>query len=473
MTKFCVSRFAFVQLMLILAYAFQCLLFRVAGVEDSYVTLLQYEFLAVYAWSLWSASKETGFFNLYVMFLLTSGVFLYSRIVLDVFGMFEWYWANKWTDFYFSMPIRYRILSFLIWTLLFTHLGALLGKRYLRYRQIEFPYSPFLDKVSTWLFLAAVPGTLTKYLIQLKFILSRGYLAVYDGSLSHISYPIWTTGAISLMEAAYCLFLASRPSRKKFFIISSIFFILKIIDVMKGGRAKLFLPVIFISWYYYSFLKNGRSISLMKAALFSFAGIFIAQVLVQVRAGNDFVLGNMGDLITLFFSQQGVSLLVLGYMVHYESLFVNHGAPYVLYPLVFWETFRGQSLDTVQHTVSLGHKLTYFLAPDAYLDGQGIGSSHLAEFWDLGWPGALSMCLLLGYGIRYFEKAVRRSRTVMYLSFILVPTIVYMPRASAFPALMPILLALLFYWIVVTWWNRRRRRAEGDVAAAAENMLNR
>jgi len=101
-------------------------------------------------------------------------------------------------------------------------------------------------------------------------------------------------------------FIAGLPSRKKFFIISSIFFILKIIDVMKGGRAKLFLPVIFISWYYYSFLKNGRSISLMKAALFSFAGIFIAQVLVQVRAGNDFVLGNMGDLITLFFSQQGV-----------------------------------------------------------------------------------------------------------------------------------------------------------------------
>ncbi|MDE6445710.1 MAG: O-antigen polysaccharide polymerase Wzy family protein [Alistipes sp.] len=473
MTKLCVSRFAFVQLIFILTYAFQSILFRVAGVEDSHVTLLQYEFLAVYVWSLWSASKETGFFNLYVMFLLTSGVFLYSRIVLDAFGMFEWYWANKWTDFYFPADVRYKILSFLIWTLLFTHLGALLGKRYLVYRQIEFPHSPFLDKLSSGLFLAAVPGTLTKYLIQLKFIMSQGYLAVYDGSMSRLSYPVWTTGAISLMEAAYCLFLASRPSKKKFFIISSIFFALKIVDVMKGGRAKLFLPFIFVTWYYYSFLKEGRSISLIKAALFGLGGIFIAQVLVQVRVGNDFVMGNMGDLITLFFSQQGVSLLVLGYMVHYESLFVNHGAPYVLYPLVFWETFRGQSLDTVQHTVSLGHKLTYFLAPEAYLDGQGIGSSHIAEFWDLGWLGAVLMSFLLGYGIRYFEKAVRRSRTIMYLSFILVPAIVYMPRASFFPALMPILVALLFYWVIITWWNRRRRRATGDIAAEAENTLNR
>lgn len=471
MTEFRVSRFAFIQLIFILAYAFQSILFRIAGLEDSYVSLLQYELLTLYVWSLWSASKETGFFNLYVMFLLTTGLFLYSRIVLDAFDMFEWYWANKWTDFYFPVHTQYRILSFLIWTLLFTHLGALLGKRYLAYRQIEFSHSPFLDKLSTGLFLAAVPGTLTKYLIQLKFIMSRGYLAVYDGSMEQISYPVWTTGAISVMETAYCLFLASRPSKKKFFIISSIFFAMKIIDVMKGGRAKLFLPFIFVTWYYYSFLKNGRSISLLKAALFCLGGIFIAQVLVQVRMGSDFVMDSMGDLVTLFFAQQGVSLLVLGYMVYYEPLFINHGAPYILYPLVFWESFRGQSLDTVQHTISLGHKLTYFLAPEAYLGGQGIGSSHIAEFWDLGWLGAVLMCFLLGYGIRYFEKAVRQSRTVMYLSFILVPAIVYMPRASFFPALTPILIALLFYWVVMTWWSRRR--AKGSIAAEAENLLNR
>ncbi len=473
MTKFCVSRFAFVQLILLLVYAFQCILFRIAEVEDSYAMFLQYELLAVYLWSLWSASRETGVLNLYVMFLLTLGLFLFSRVFLDIFGLFEWYWATKWTDFYFPIHTRYRILSFLIWTLLFTHLGALLGKRYLGYKQIEFPHSPFLNKLSTALFLVATPGTFTKYIIELKFILSRGYLAVYDGSFDDISYPVWTAGSGTLMETAYCLFLASRPSKKKFFIISSIFFVLKLADVMKGGRSRLFLPVIFLVWYYYSFLKPNSSVSLKKILLFGLGGIFFAQVMVQFRMGNSIILDNMGDLVTIFFAQQGVSLLVLGYMVYYEPLFINHGAPYILYPLVLWDSFNGQTVDYAQNTLSLGHKLSYFLSPEAYLDGEGIGSSHLAEFWDLGWLGALSMCLLLGYGIRYFEKAVRRSRTVMYLSFILVPTIVYMPRASFFPSLKQILVALLFYWIVVTWWNRRRRRAEGDVAVAAENMLNR
>lgn len=469
--KLCVSRYAFVQLILLLGYAFQCLLFRLAEVEDSYVTLLQYELLAIYVWSIWSASRETGFVNLYILFLLTTGLFLYSRIFLDIFGMYEWYGATKWSDFYFPMHTRYRILSFLIGTLLFTHLGALLGKRYLAYDRIEFPHSPFLDKLSTVLFLAAAPGTFAKYLIELKIILSRGYLAVYDGSFDNISYPVWTTGSGTLMETAYCLFLASRPSKRKFFLISSVFFVLKIADVLKGGRSKLFLPVIFVAWYYYSFLKNTSSVSWKKALLFGLGGIFIAQVLVQVRMGNSFVMDNMGDLVTLFFAQQGVSLLVLGYMVYYEPLFVNPGAPYILYPLVLWDSFHGQTIDYVQHTLSLGHKLSYFLSPEAYLSGEGVGSSHVAEFWDLGWGGAIVLSVLLGYGIRYFEKIVRKSRMVMYLSFIIVPTIVFMPRASFFPSLKQVLIALLFYWIVMTWWNRRRKQEAGVMRTGNDSQL--
>lgn len=300
MIKLYVSRNVFIQLIFILVYTLQSLLFLFSELGDSYVSLLQYELLVIYVWSIYSAVKETGFFNLYVIFLFTLGLFLYSRIFLDILGLFKWYWATKWSDFYFPLHTRYRILSFLIYTLLFTHLGALLGRRYLSCKQIKFSHSPFLDKCSTILFLIAVPGTFTKYVIELKLILSRGYLAVYDGTLNNIVYPLWTTGAGTLMESAYCLFLASKPTKKKFFIISTIFFMLKIVDVMKGGRSRLFLPVIFLTWYYYSFLKTTSSVSLKKALLFCFGGIFIAQVLVQFRMGNAVILDNMGDLITLY-----------------------------------------------------------------------------------------------------------------------------------------------------------------------------
>ena len=103
----------------------------------------------------------------------------------------------------------------------------------------------------------------------------------------------------------------------------------------------------------------------------------------------------------------------------------------------------------------MGHKLTYFLSPEAYLNGEGVGSSYIGEFWDLGWIGAIILSFLLGYGIRYFEKIVRKSRVIMYLAFILVPTIVYMPRASFFPSLKQILISLIFYYVITTIWVRR------------------
>ena len=107
-------------------------------------------------------------------------------------------------------------------------------------------------------------------------------------------------------------------------------------------------------------------------------------------------------------------------------------------------------MEFVEHTNSLGHRLTYFLSPDAYLGGEGVGSSFLGEFWDLGLIGFLLMSFFTGYIIRYFEKSVRDSRIVMFLAFILVPNIVYMPRASFFPSLFNILTFLFFYYFITS-----------------------
>ena len=160
--------------------------------------------------------------------------------------------------------------------------------------------------------------------------------------------------------------------------------------------------------------------------------IILSQVLLEFRRG-DVDTGYDSDLFMMFFSQQGVSLLVFAYMIFYKSTFVNTGLPYILYPLSLTSTFEGQSMEFVEQTNSLGHRLTYFLAPDAYLGGEGVGSSFLGEFWDLGLIGFLLMSFLAGYIIRYFEKSVRNTRVIMFLAFILVPNIVYMPRASFFP----------------------------------------
>lgn len=246
----------------------------------------------------------------------------------------------------------------------------------------------------------------------------------------------------------FYIFLTLKPSKKKFFIISSIFFALRIADVLKGGRSKLFLPIIFLLWYYYSFYSEQQKQKIGKLLLISIVCIILSQVLLEFRRG-DVDTGYDSDLFMMFFSQQGVSLLVFAYMIFYKSTFVNTGLPYILYPLSLTSTFEGQSMEFVEQTNSLGHRLTYFLAPDAYLGGEGVGSSFLGEFWDLGLIGFLLMSFLAGYIIRYFEKSVRNTRVIMFLAFILVPNIVYMPRASFFPSLINILIFLFFYSLIL------------------------
>ena len=192
------SIFQVIQIFIIICYFLQFLFCIGFGYNDVTINILQYELLLIFLWSLFSAIHESGTFNLYVLFLYMLCVFIYSRIFLDIYGLFNWTWADKYNDFIFPINVQFQILILLTFSLLFMHLGCLMGRKYLSYRKINFEYSRYLDKISTFLFLFSVPGTFIKYLIQFKAVLEHGYLAVYDGTIANLKYPIWTTGAISL-----------------------------------------------------------------------------------------------------------------------------------------------------------------------------------------------------------------------------------------------------------------------------------
>lgn len=192
------SIFQVIQIFIIICYFLQFLFCIGFGYNDVTINILQYELLLIFLWSLFSAIHESGTFNLYVLFLYMLCVFIYSRIFLDIYGLFNWTWADKYNDFIFPINVQFQILILLTFSLLFMHLGCLMGRKYLSYRKINFEYSRYLDKISTFLFLFSVPGTFIKYLIQFKAVLEHGYLAVYDGTIANLKYPIWTTGAISI-----------------------------------------------------------------------------------------------------------------------------------------------------------------------------------------------------------------------------------------------------------------------------------
>ncbi len=439
------------QLIIILVYVFQLILFLFDDITEQQVTILQYELVVYYVFALAFSYRKYGAFSLYSLFLYTMFIFVYARIFLDITGLTKWYWANKWMDFYFPLNTQYEILNLLLVSLLFIHLGFLLAEKRITKKMPIVAPNERLEKISLFFFCCAIPGTFTKYLIELKTILTQGYLALFDGTLSTISYPFWTAGSGTLLISSYATFLASRPTKKKFWIISIIFFSICTLNMIKGSRSKLFVPFLFLLWYYNEFYLT-KKIHFYKIFLIVGISIVISQLMLFNRDSGLTV--DISTLWSLFFMQQGVSLLVLGYMVYFKSSFINHGLPYIFSPLLFWESGYGQTAETINLTHRLAYKLTYFISSEAFLKGEGLGASFLGEFYDLGYVAFVLMSCLLGYIIFSFTKYSKTHRPLLALSLVVVQTIVYMPRNTFLPLLEEILSVILFYYLAIYLANR-------------------
>lgn len=437
----------FIQFIFICLYFFQLLLFSLEdGINQLEIDIIQYELLVFYLYVLIYAYKKMGAFSLYSLFLYTMFIFIYGRIFLDILGLFDWYWANKWMDFYFPLSTQYEILNLLLISLLFVHLGFLIGKGEKIITKNHIAHNEKLEKISLFFFYCSIPGTFAKYLIELKTILSYGYLAVFDGTLSNISYPIWTAGSGTLLISSYATFLASRPSKRKFWIITTVFFFLCAFNMMKGSRSKLFVPLMFLLWYYYEFYAK-KHIAFYKLLLVGICCIVGSQLMLMSRDIGLQV--EMSTMWSLFFIQQGVSLLVLGYMVYFKHTFINHGLPYIFAPLLFWETGYGQTSETINLTHRLAYKLTYFISPEAYVAGEGLGSSFLGEFYDLGYIAFVIMSCILGYVIYVTSVYTKINRLFLALSFVIVQTIIYMPRNTFLPLIEEFLPIVFFYYLAM------------------------
>lgn len=415
-------------------------------VNDSDVDFFVFLNVLVYVRIFIIVIRKYGLNSVFIFFIFNFGVFLYSRVFLDFLGFIDFGWANKWNYFEFSNSVKFELLFLLGFSFQLIFIGYNLSTKS-DVESVSLSNLPILESWAKNIFLLSCPGLIYKYFLQFKFVLANGYLSLYNGSIQSLKYPIWTYGSGFLTEMAFAIFIASIPKKRTYVIFSSIFMFLQILDVLKGGRSKLFLPLMFVIWFYYKFYNNSIRVNLLKLSSYGVALIIISQVLLKFRDSNNaaYNLDSYTSLFIYFFQQQGVSILVPAYLIHYKTEFVNESLPYILYPLDLFDNFSEQSLEYIQNTLSLGSKLTYFLSPEDYLSGQGIGSSYLAELLDLGYLGVFIGSLVLGFLIKQFDKSIISTRYLVFLSYILFETVVYMPRASFLPSLKVILGASVFY----------------------------
>lgn len=412
------------------------------------IEFLQYELLFLYLYTIFTAKYilKLKWVSLYILFFISLGTFVYSRIFLDILGLFDFGTADRFFHTILPNSVKQETLIYLLFSLLFIHLGAIIGNLKKTSYSDNTCHNIFFDKFGSVLFFISLPGILTKSYIDLKYILENGYLAVYTGEINSIQYPFWTTGSGTLMMLGLAFLFASILSKKKFFIIAIFVIILKTMALFKGVRGEFLVSLLFLVWYYYQFITT-KDIKVLLTVTIGFLAIVLMQFMLFFRLNMEFAFISFSDVLVNFFAANGTTILVLEHMIDSKDEFINNRLPYIIEPLISFSSYGGNSLNKLEHSNFLADHLTYFLSPNRYLNGEGIGGSFLGELYDLGFLGFILGSVLLGYMIMYLEKLFKSSQLMLLLSFPIVYAIIWMPRGSFFPSIQSLYLIVIFYFI--------------------------
>lgn len=272
---------------------------------------------------------------------------------------------------------------------------------------------------------------LYKVNLQIKYIQEVGYLSIYNGGLSNISYPIWTKGVITIYPIVYYLFLFQKPSKKYFYICTVVYILTSFYMSLRGGRTFLFISIIGILIYYIN-IYNGR-IKIKPLIFIGFFLIFISELIKNFRTRINLEIPFF-DKIMIFIEEQGASFMILPLYFKYEHVLISKVKFSIFSSII--DILKKNSVSAtkeyVEATSSLGVNLTYKIMPEIYLMGGGLGSNFLAEIYSLGGNFlAIIFGIIIG---KICKKISSREIKDIFFMMVLINSLLTLARGSVLPS---------------------------------------
>lgn len=268
-------------------------------------------------------------------------------------------------------------------------------------------------RLSLIAFYATYPFAIVCSVVIALFVARFGYHSYYiDFSEVLSGSPLlYLISKLELvMESAFCIFLATLPTKKQF-KKPTICYIIYLVLTLGSGQRSTFLLGLMLLFIFLVFM-NGLhpTEGWFKRKYIGYCAIAFPVVAVGASLFNawrfDMAISDVnfwksfGD----FFYEQGVTSYIVKRAYELEA-----SIPPDIYTLEFFhsgllaqlcgiEVFHG---NTVEHAVQGGsftHALGYTVMGKAYLAGGGTGSSYLAElYYDLGYVGVVLGSMLYGW----------------------------------------------------------------------------
>ena len=288
---------------------------------------------------------------------------------------------------------------------------------------------------------------MTATVMQIVFVHRVGYLSSYTEDAGGAGTPTYVSYLARFAPVAFCLFLGSKPSRKKAALPIILYELYAVLTLLTGQR----YPFIGVSMLIlvYLILRSKDEKGWMKRYYYVAMIVAIPVLMLfltaydSMRRGISFSFNNYVETIENFFVQQGGSVNVIRRTVYhadqlknmrfvsfqsiYSSLFEN-GISRRLFKITI---YSGNSIERALYSNNLAHRLSYIVYGNEYLTGKGTGSSYIGELLhDFGNAGVFLGSLLYGFLLKKIDRIEFRNTVIDGIKLSMIYYLLLAPRGQ-------------------------------------------
>lgn len=420
------------------------------------VYVIRFILVTYFPYCIYQLHKTTRYVSCIMYFLAGFFLFNLSRIYLSLFDNSLLYASDKYVFYDFSDSTVNIVLSLLLVSLSSVILGYIINptskgsKAPYTSDSLNFETKKIVSIIKILLYIS-LPCLITKGLWDLWIIKQYGYLILF---MDPPRAPWIIRAGWGFFGIVFPLLFTFSPTKKQFIRYLIFFVIVSLPSFVMGSRSTVLRPMLFFLWYYYSTYSK-YDISITKILCIIAGVAAFADIMLAYRGGGEFAFDFLMMLYFLLRSQ-GVTYVLIGNCIDYAHKFVNPSNLNILFPLIatmcwfFVPEFKsGHSIERVSITLSLDDQLMYAVNPDMYLEGNGYGSSYIAELYRFGgYIAVIVGSYLFGRFMFWFESNFARSMFLRYFAWTFIPSIIWMSRGSFFPDPFLISIGYLFYLFI-------------------------
>lgn len=430
---------------------------------------------------LWLAGILFCFFNIYdriflLFFFIAFFNFLIGRSFLILIGLKKEYYFFTIEESIAGQKIVYISLASIL--IAYTILEKIILKKKVRINYEKLKYK-IIKKISLVFFYVTYIFLFITILATVLHVLKNGYTSIYVDTGAKVPLIIKKIGDIS--NYMFYIFLSTMPSKKEIKIPGILFVITLVLSLGTGARFEFVIGV--LTLFLYILLRNRINshmlwIGTKKIIFLFFIGIFMMVMLSMhnvVRFGKKLDTKNTASYyLTRFIFDQGVSMNINKRIFKFkdeipQDRFYSLDSVISFYQrnisgrILNQKYYTGASKEKALNGNSLADTLSYIvLGEKRYLEGEGLGSSYIAEIYlDFGYSGLVFYNILLAFFlllIKYFiyNKGIFKTT----LAFFLFMSLLKIPRARADAWVLEIIDPTIWisFFIVIFFYNMYLRK---------------